>query len=91
MAKVTISGTPGKKYDLDVISKTDLRTDDTSPLSVQVWYWSPNSTDTDHTKQDPPNPVIGQIWLSKLVSDPDLVEKYNSEGWDNIKIGGDCV
>ena len=87
MAKVTISGTTGKTYNLDTITKENTRTDSSSALTVQIWYWSPESLDIDHQNPDPPNLVIGQIWLSKLVTDPELIEKLNSNGW-NSEIGG---
>ena len=87
MAKVTISGTNGKTYNMDEITKNDTRTDGSSPLTVQIWYWSPDSLDIDHKNPDPPNLVIGQIWLSKLVTDPDIIDRLNKNGWTS-EIGG---
>ncbi len=87
MAKVTISGTNGKSYNLDEITKSNTRTDGSAPLTVQIWYWNSEALDVDHRNPDPPNPVIGQIWLSRLVTDPEIIEKLNTNGW-NSEIGG---
>lgn len=69
MAKtINLTGTSGKKYDLDQISKTNTRTS-TDELVVQVWKWNPNlDSKNPHSKPNPPSPVVGQIWLSKLVA-----------------------
>ena len=88
MAKITISGTAGKTYNLEEISKKDIRTDASSPLSVQIWYYSEYSVDEDHKKPNPPNPEIGQIWLSKLVTDPEIIDRFNINGWEVSEIGG---
>lgn len=79
---INLSGTPGKKYDLEKISSQNTRTAADEELLVQIWYWNPNgiasySNDEEkyenHKKPNPPSPKIGQIWLSKLVSE-DFVE-----------------
>ena len=73
---INLSGTPGKKYDLDVLTSQDTRTSNKEELVVQVWYWNPKGIDAyksdeikfaEHRNPNPPNPELGQIWLSKLV------------------------
>ena len=64
---INLTGTTGKKYDLDEISTVDTRTSGTE-LKVQVWLWSPElSPSNPHSKPNPPKPELGQMWLSKLV------------------------
>lgn len=73
---INITGSAGKSYDLEQISTTNTRTDSSEELVVQIWYWNPNGIDSykedtdkyeSHKKPNPPEPVIGQIWLSKHV------------------------
>ena len=79
---INISGTPGKQYDLEQISTKQTRTDSSEALLVQIWYWNPNGIKSfedrndyeDHKKPNPPSPALGQIWLSKLVSE-DFIEE----------------
>lgn len=69
MAKtINLKGTSGKTYNLDEISKAASRTDSDSSLIVQIWKWNPTlPQENPHSKPNPENPVIGQMWLSKLV------------------------
>lgn len=65
---INLTGTSGKKYDLDQLQKSGTRTSSTDELIVQIWNWNPNLDESNpHSKPNPPAPVIGQIWLSKLV------------------------
>lgn len=72
---INLSGTSGKKYDLDELQK-NTRVDSDSKLLVQIWYWNPDGIESykndnvkynEHKQPNPPKPVIGQIWLSKRV------------------------
>jgi len=64
---INLTGTSGKTYNLDEIKK-DTRTGE-GELLVQIWKWNPNlPKENPHSKPNPPSPVLGQMWLSKLVS-----------------------
>lgn len=74
---INLTGTAGKRYDLEEISTKNTRTSSEEELVVQVWYWNPNGINIykdnteiyeEHKKPNPPNLKTGQIWLSKLVS-----------------------
>lgn len=80
---INLTGTSGKKYNLDELQNKNTRKDSSEELLVQVWYWNPNGIDAykddnekfeNHKKPNPPSPVIGQMWLSKLV-DSTFVEE----------------
>lgn len=63
---INLTGTAGKKYNLDEMTK-DARVSD-SELLVQVWKWNPNlPKENPHSKPNPPDLQLGQMWLSKLV------------------------
>ena len=64
MAKKTINlkGTSGTNYNLDEIA-SDSRTNDAKTLVVQVYKY------TKGQSPNPKNPKIGQIWLSKVVTE----------------------
>ena len=64
--KINITGTAGKTYNLDEIKDSGSRDNPSEGLVVQVWKWNPN-LQSPYNSPNPPNPVIGQIWLSKLV------------------------
>lgn len=81
---INLTGTAGKKYDLDELKNTNTRTSKDESLVVQIWEWNPNLPG-DHGKPNPPSLEIGQIWLSKLVAvDSEeykkLLENYSPEG-----------
>lgn len=72
---INLTGTAGKKYNLDDLQNKNTRKS-ADELIVQIWYWNPDGIDSykndekkfqDHKKPNPPDPVIGQMWLSKLV------------------------
>ena len=67
MGKKTISanlvGTAGAVYDLDELQQ-DSRTNSEKELVVQVWKYNPASEDPEKRSPNPPNPKLGQIWLS---------------------------
>ena len=72
--KINLKGTPGQTYNLDEIQKTGTRTDSTRALTVQVWKWNPNLPESNpHSKPNPTKLVIGQMWLSKLVSEEEAL------------------
>ena len=63
---INLTGKQGETYDLDTLSK-DTRTGE-GELLVQVWKWNPNLPKTNpHSKSNPPDLKLGQIWLSKFV------------------------
>ena len=63
---INLTGTAGQSYDLDDLKK-DTRTGE-GELLVQIWKWNPNlPKENPHSQPNPPNPVLGQMWLSKLV------------------------
>ena len=66
LRNINLTGTSGKEYDLDKLSTEGTRDDSNSELIVQIWKWNPNAKD-DHKYPNPPDPKLGQIWLSKLV------------------------
>ena len=67
--KINLKGTPGQTYNLDEIQNSGTRVDSTRALTVQVWKWCPDLPESNpHSKPNPDKPVIGQMWLSKLVS-----------------------
>lgn len=79
---INITGSSGKQYDLEELSTKNTRTDSSEELVVHIWYWNPDGIESykedetkysEHTKPNPPNPQLGQIWLSKLVP-TDFVE-----------------
>lgn len=82
--KLNITGTSGRTYNLDDL-KRETRDDPTSSLVVQIWKWNPNLPEGNkHKKPNPPNPVLGQIWLSKLIETDsadyhDLLEEDDEE------------
>lgn len=82
MAKsINLTGTTGKNYNLDELVNTNTRTNVDSELKVQIWLWSPYlPASNPHSKPNPPKPALGQIWLSKLVTDKEEVEKLKKEG-----------
>ena len=65
MAKKTLdlTGTKGKEYDLDEISK-DSRVNSSRELVIQVVEYDPFLDESPN----PEKPAIGQIWLSKKVN-----------------------
>lgn len=63
---INLTGTAGKKYNLDEMSKDTREAD--GELLVQVWKWNPNlPKENPHSQPNPPSPKLGQMWLSKLV------------------------
>ena len=67
MRHINANATQGKEYDLDKIAES--RRDNASlPLKLQNWYWHPEALAEDdykdHANPDPPNPEIGQVWVS---------------------------
>lgn len=83
MAKsINLTGTAGKTYNLDTIQNTQTRTNSNEELLVQIWYWNPNLPATNsHSNPNPPSPVLGQMWLSKLVAKgtPEYLEIEGAE------------
>ena len=69
MAKsINLTGSAGKTYNLDDLANKQTR-QSTEELLVQVWKWNPNLPETNpHSKPNPPSPVVGQMWLTKLVA-----------------------
>ena len=78
--KLNLTGTSGKEYDLDQLSKSGTRDNTEEALVVQIWYWNPNLNNS-HKYPNPPNPKLGQIWLSKLIplSDVELYKRIAEE------------
>lgn len=76
---INITGTAGKTYDLSDLADKNTRGASEEELFVQIWYWSPLFDKSNpHSKPNPPQPKLGQIWLSQLVDakkDPELFEK----------------
>lgn len=78
MKKLNLTGKANETYDLEKLSTENTRTNKDEKLLVQVWNWNPDGkfpTDiqipeeeiNDHKKSNPPDPKVGQIWLSKRV------------------------
>ena len=66
--KINLKGTPGQEYNLDELRTTDSRISGTA-LVVQIWHWCPDLPSSNpHSKPNPDQLVLGQMWLSKLVS-----------------------
>ena len=66
--KVNIKGTSGKTYNLDELFGSSTRSSSTESLVVQIWKWNPNlPASNPHSKPNPSNLVVGQIWLSVLI------------------------
>lgn len=80
---INLTGTSGKNYNLDKIAETNTRKSSNEELLVQIWYWNPDLDENNpHSKPNPANPAIGQMWLSKLItkeSNPEEFEKISSE------------
>ena len=80
---INLTGTSSKSYNLDEIASKNTRTSSNEELFVQIWYWNPNLDERNpHSKPNPENPVIGQMWLSKLItadSNPEEFAKISSE------------
>ena len=75
---INITGQAGKNYNLEEIASKETRSDSSSELLIQVWYWNPNLPSTnDHSKPNPPSPEIGQIWLSRMITAESDPENYN--------------
>lgn len=74
--KINLTGTAGKSYNLDDLQNSGGRSSSSEELVVQVWNWNPNLPEP-YNSPNPPNPVIGQIWLSKLV-------KVNSDEYNAL-------
>lgn len=65
---INLTGTNGKTYNLDEIQNTNTRLDSESSLVVQIWKWNPTLPEENpHSKPNPDNLVLGQMWLSKFV------------------------
>jgi hypothetical protein len=69
MAKrsINLKGTENKVYDLDKVA-AEARNNYEKGLVVQVYEYDPNNPDPTIQSPNPPNPMIGQIWLSKRKS-----------------------
>ena len=80
---INLTGTASKTYNLDKISEKDTRKSSDEALVVQIWYWNPNLPEENpHSKPNPSNPVIGQIWMSKLIDEitnPEEFKKISEE------------
>jgi len=70
---INLTGKENKTYDLEELDQKETRSNSNQGLVVQVWKWNPEFAG-DHSKPNPPNLVLGQIWLSKFISseDPDF-------------------
>ena len=79
---INITGTAGTTYDLADLATKNTRTSSDEELLVQIWYWSPLFDKSNpHSKPNPPQPKLGQIWLSQLIDakkNPDLFEKLQT-------------
>ena len=77
MAKTSInlSGTAGKTYDLEQLATQNIRLDSSQQLIVENWYWNPEAAIEERRSPNPPNPAVGRIWLSRLVSLEELEAK----------------
>lgn len=89
---INLTGSVGKKYDLDELANKQTRVDSTEKLIVQIWEWSPelpeknphhypNPTKVDENGLVVSDLVEGQIWLSKLVA-------YNSPEFKKLLADG---
>ena len=80
---INLTGTASKTYNLDTISTQDTRKSSDEELLVQIWYWNPDLPEGNpHKNPNPEKPVIGQMWLSKLVTkeaNPEEFKKILSE------------
>lgn len=75
---LNLTGTSGKEYDLDKI-ESQSRINSDEELVVQVWKWNPNEEkykDKGRNQPNPPNPKVGQLWLSKLEKDISILDTY---------------
>lgn len=74
---INITGSAGKSYNLDNIATKDTRQSSDEKLLVQIWYWNPNLPEGNpHKNPNPEKPVIGQMWLSKLITEESNPEEY---------------
>lgn len=74
---INLTGTASKTYNLDKIAEKDTRKSSDEALVVQIWYWNPNlDEENPHSQPNPANPVIGQIWMSKLITPESNPEEY---------------
>lgn len=77
---INLTGKSGKTYNLDELKKGG-RTGE-GELLVQIWKWNPDLPKSNpHSKPNPPDVVLGQMWLSKLVKkdSEDFVELLSLE------------
>ena len=78
--RINLTGTAGKDYNLDELKNTNTRGSSSEALTVQVWEWNPALPENNpHSKPNPENLVVGQIWLSKLISEKDALKKFGGE------------
>lgn len=74
---INITGSNGKNYNLDTISTKDTRQNSDEALLVQIWYWNPNLPEGNpHKYPNPEKPAIGQMWLSKLITEETNPEEF---------------
>lgn len=74
---INLTGTASKTYNLDKISEKDTRQSSQEALVVQIWYWNPELPEENpHSKPNPANPVIGQMWMSKLITAESNPEEF---------------
>lgn len=72
---INLKGTAGNTYDLDELSKQGTRTSTDEELIVQIWYWNPLlPAENPHSKPNPENLKVGQMWLSRKIdaNDPNF-------------------
>ena len=76
---INLTGTNKKEYNLDELSSAGTRSSADEALKVQIWKWPPNLPASDsHSKPNPPNLQLGQIWMSRLMTDEELAEYKQS-------------
>lgn len=69
---INLKGTAGATYDLDELAVKGTRTSTDDELIVQIWYWNPNlPAENPHSKPNPSDLRVGQMWLSKRVEPGD--------------------
>ena len=71
---INLKGTSGKSYNLDELQTQNTRNNPEEALTVQIWNWHPDLKG-DHSKPNPPNPKIGQMWMSHLLMMTSMKDK----------------
>lgn len=78
---INLTGTAGKTYNLEEIASQNTRNDSSQELILQIWYWCPDLPESNpHSKPNPPDLEIGQIWMSKKITkvkDPEIYESIS--------------